>query len=139
MKKNQKGFSLVELIIVVAIVGIIATVCLPYLKKAKNASENAAMYASLRTITSTQIDFFAQNSRYALLSELNKFRNNSLGTTTDENIRRGTFLLDMGVSDASDPTLRYDFTITATKVFDAADVPYVISVNSSGQIKQLTP
>lgn len=140
MKGNkQKGFSLIELIIVVAIIGIIATIAMPYLKKAKYASENAAMLATLRTMSSAQIEFFTHNSRYASLSELNAANSNSFGTTAGENIYRGSFTLDMGVSSSSDPSLRQDFTITATKTLDAADFPYIISVNSTGRIVQITP
>ena len=140
MKGNvQKGFSLIELIIVVAIIGIIATIAMPYLKKAKNASENASMLATLRTMSSSQIEFFTQNNRYAILSELNATHSNAYGTTSGNNIYRGGFTLDMGTVTATDASLRNDFTITATKTVDAADLPYIISVNSSGRIVQITP
>lgn len=140
MKVNkQNGFSLIELIIVVAIIGIIATIAMPYLKKAKYASENAAMLATLRIMSSAQIEFFTHNSRYALLSELNAANSNVFGTTAGDNIYRGSFTIDMGVSSSSDPSLRQDFTITATRTLDAVDLPYIISVNSSGRIVQITP
>ena len=140
MKRNtQSGFSLIELLLVVVIIGVVASVALPYLVKAKYASENAAMYASLRTISSAQIDFYSRNNRYATLSELNQSQGNNLGTLIGANLRRGSFMLDMGDVTENDPSLRNDFTITATKTLDSVDLPYIISVNASGRIVQITP
>jgi prepilin-type N-terminal cleavage/methylation domain-containing protein len=136
---KQSGFSLIELIIVVVIIGVIATVAMPYLVKAKYASENAAMYATLRTMSSAQIGFYTQNARYATLAELNTMQGNGFGTTIGNNISRGSFTLDIGDVQANDPSLRSDFTITATRNIDSATVPYIISVNASGRIVQLTP
>jgi prepilin-type N-terminal cleavage/methylation domain-containing protein len=73
MKKStpaQQGFSLIELMIVVAIIGIIASIAVPYLEQARQATKSASAVTSLRTINSAQASFHATNGRYGSLAEL---------------------------------------------------------------------
>ena len=53
--KKQKGFSLIELLIVVAIILIIAAIAIPNLLRSKMAANEASAVGSLRTINTAQV------------------------------------------------------------------------------------
>ncbi len=57
MRRKAKGFSLIELLIVVAIILIIAAIAIPDLLKSRQAAQQASAVGSLRTINTSEVTY----------------------------------------------------------------------------------
>ena len=59
--KDNRGFSLLELLIVVAIILIIATIAIPSLLRSRQSAQESSAVAQLRTINTAEVTYLSSN------------------------------------------------------------------------------
>lgn len=55
--KNQAGFTLIDLLFVIALIGLIASLAIPGLMKARGAAQSASALGTLRVVNSAQLSY----------------------------------------------------------------------------------
>ena len=113
MKTNQKGFSLIELLVVVIIIGIIAAIAIPSLLASRRAANEAAAVSALRTIGSAQATYQATKGSGNNYTTLTNLGTEKLIDSTLAGGTKGAYTF----ADTGTPTLEY--CIKASAVDDA--------------------
>lgn len=99
--KREQGFSLIELLVVVVIIGVIASLAIPGLQRARRYAQSGSAIQSLRTITTAENLYERRHKVYATLVDL---------------VPEGTIDNNLGLGTKSG----YNFSITL--VLDANDL-----------------
>jgi prepilin-type N-terminal cleavage/methylation domain-containing protein len=130
---RQKGFSLIELLIVVAIILIIAAIAIPNLIKSRMQANEASAVASLRTINSAQVSYITQYPTVGYADNLTK-----LGPANGAPTPTKAGLLDDTLGCASQPCNKsgYKFAIvnpqfTPVASYELTAVP--LTINTTGR------
>lgn len=109
-KPAHKGFTLIELIIVVAIIGLLAAIAVPNFLKFQARSKQSEAKANLKAIFTAQRAFFQENDRFSSMT-------GEVGFEAERNNRYAYFLFPTGtLEDRSTSTIAPASTYTGIQV-----------------------
>lgn len=111
-RQGQKGFTLIELMIVVAIIGVLSAIAIPAYKDYVSKSQAASALATLKSlVTPAELIIQEQGEISGAISLLGiSTDSNTLGTLTIENKKDIKFVFDGGNLNAATMTMVRDAT-----------------------------
>ncbi|MFY9644577.1 MAG: prepilin-type N-terminal cleavage/methylation domain-containing protein [Terriglobales bacterium] len=127
--RKQKGFSLIELLIVVAIILIIAAIAIPNLLRARIAANESSAVASIRTLNTAQISY---NSAYPTVGFAASL-GNLAGTSCTPPSSTGACLIDTQLSSGTKSGYSFQMTgVTGTPASTYQAIASPLTPNQTG-------
>jgi type IV pilus assembly protein PilA len=131
MRNKQKGFSLIELLIVVAIILIIAAIAIPNLLRSKMAANEASAVSSLRTLNTSSVAYSTSYGVYPTnLTDLGPLTG---GATTPTSLMADLIDSVLATASAAPGKSGYTFTYTGTAGSSYTITAQPVTVGVTGQ------
>jgi prepilin-type N-terminal cleavage/methylation domain-containing protein len=116
-KKGERGFTLIELMVVIAIIGMLSSIVLSSLASARNKANDAAIKQQMRSIVNAAASYYGTNGTYGV----------AVTAATCPTTGTSMFFTDLGIRNAIASGMNYAGTGATTRC--ATDgVNYAVSI-----------
>jgi prepilin-type N-terminal cleavage/methylation domain-containing protein len=84
-KRDEKGFTLIELMIVIAIIGILAAIAIPQFAAYRERAYSSALKSDAHSFANAQEAYFADNDTYATVGDEATLQLSTYGAELSDN------------------------------------------------------
>jgi type II secretion system protein G len=126
--KSQQGFTLIEMMIVVAIIAILVSILVPNFIRARAQAQTAACEANLKEIATALELYQTDNDRYP-----------TSGTVNQADTDLAPYLKQIPVDPAAGPSAYYSYTVTSPGTSNASYTIVCPGTHDPGTLQNITP